>query len=186
MGLLFPDDEREDFVAMIEEIAERVEDLCLGDAERLGDLEDRVAAPVQRDHLAHGNSQPVDDRLPSADLVVRGSMCCDSKGSRWTSSAVRLAGKSLPNGSGSGSLPRRFFRAISNKEIGDSHRSFAGSSTADFAVTFNFGSSARNHNKACVSSKSLIPCTLGARPVARQNRRERRAVPLAGQPSALP
>ena len=70
MGLLFRGDEREDFVAMIEEIAERVADLCLGDAERLGDLEDRFATPVQRDDVAHGNSQPVDDRLPSADPIT--------------------------------------------------------------------------------------------------------------------
>jgi hypothetical protein len=55
MGLLFRGDEREDFVAMIEEIAERVEDLSLGDTERLGDLEDRFAAPVQRNDVANGD-----------------------------------------------------------------------------------------------------------------------------------
>ena len=38
MRLLFLGDEREDFVAMIEEVAQGVEDLGLGDAERLGDL----------------------------------------------------------------------------------------------------------------------------------------------------
>ena len=35
----------------------------------------------------------------------------------------------------------------------------AGSSIPALAVVLSFGSSARNHNKACVSSNSLIPCT---------------------------
>jgi hypothetical protein len=48
MGLLFLGDEREDFVPMVGEVAEGVEDLGLGDAQRLGDLQDRFAAPVQR------------------------------------------------------------------------------------------------------------------------------------------
>ena len=69
MGLLFRGDQREDFVAMIEEIAERVEDLCLSDAQRFRDRDDRFATPVQCDDVAHGDSQPVDDRLPSADSI---------------------------------------------------------------------------------------------------------------------
>ncbi len=67
-------DEREDFVAMIEKVAERVEDLCLGDAERLGDLQDRLAAPVQCDHVALGNPQPVNDGLASAYSIKASNM----------------------------------------------------------------------------------------------------------------
>jgi hypothetical protein len=67
MGLLFLSDEREDFVAMVEEVAERVEDLGLGDAQRLGDLQDGFAAPVQRDHVADGHPQPVDYGFAAAD-----------------------------------------------------------------------------------------------------------------------
>src|SRR5262245_8475530 len=68
MGLLFLGDQPEDFVAMVEEVAERVEDLGLGDAQRLGDLQDRFAAPVQRDHVADGHPQPVDDGLAPANV----------------------------------------------------------------------------------------------------------------------
>jgi hypothetical protein len=67
MGLLFPGDEREDFVAMIEEVTERVEDLSLGDAQGLGDIEDRFAALMQRDHVTDCHAQPVDHRLAAAD-----------------------------------------------------------------------------------------------------------------------
>jgi hypothetical protein len=69
MGLLFLGDEREDFVAMIEEVAEGVENLGLGNAQGLGDLQDRFAAPVQRGHVAHGHSQPINDGLASANAV---------------------------------------------------------------------------------------------------------------------
>jgi len=67
MGLLFPGDQREDFVAMIEEVAERVEDLSLGDAQDLGDIENRFAALMQRDHVTDGHAQPIDHRLAAAD-----------------------------------------------------------------------------------------------------------------------
>jgi len=74
MGLLFLGDEREDFVAMIEEVAQRMEDLCLGDTQRLGNLQDRFAAPVQRDHVADGNAQPVNDGLTSAYSIEANNM----------------------------------------------------------------------------------------------------------------
>jgi len=67
MGLLFLGDEREDFVAMIEEVAKRVEDLSLGYAQGLGDIENRFAALMQRDHVTNGYAQPVDHRLAATD-----------------------------------------------------------------------------------------------------------------------
>ena len=67
MGLLFLGDEREDFALMIEEVAQGVEDLCLGDAQGLGDLQDRLAATVQRDDVTNRDPQAVDDRLAAAD-----------------------------------------------------------------------------------------------------------------------
>ena len=69
MGLVFLGDEREDFGAMIEEVAQRVENLGLGDAQVLGDLDDRFAAPVQRSNMACGNSEPVNDVLASANAI---------------------------------------------------------------------------------------------------------------------
>jgi hypothetical protein len=67
MGLLFLGDEREDFVAMIEEVTKRVEDLGLGDAQSLGDIENRFAALMQRDHVTDTHAQSVDHRLAAAD-----------------------------------------------------------------------------------------------------------------------
>ncbi len=106
MGLLFCGDEREDFVAMIEEVAQRVEDLGLGDAQRLGDLQDRFAAPVQRGHVAHGNSQPVNDGLASAYPIKAnnvGMLRFDSLGHSFVSEVreerffTSLAGGRQPN-----------------------------------------------------------------------------------------
>src|SRR5262245_19637352 len=67
MGLLFLGDQREDLVAVVEEVAQRVEDLGLGDAQRLGDLQDRFALPVQRDHVTDRHPQPVDHGFAAAD-----------------------------------------------------------------------------------------------------------------------
>lgn len=67
MGLLFLGDQREDFVAVVEEVAQRVEDLGLGDAQRLGDLQGRLAEPVQRDDMADRHPQPVDHGFAAAD-----------------------------------------------------------------------------------------------------------------------
>jgi hypothetical protein len=92
MGLLFPGDEREDFVAMIEEVTERVEDLSLGDAQGLGDLDNRFTALAQSHHVTDGHAQPVDHRLAAAhafqpdDVGVLGLYrfghvdCSDKKG----------------------------------------------------------------------------------------------------------
>ena len=52
---------------MIEEVAEGVENLGFGDARRLGDLQDRFAAPVERDHVADGHAQAVNHWLAAAD-----------------------------------------------------------------------------------------------------------------------
>ena len=71
----------------------------------------------------------------------------------------QIGGKHRAERFGKGSLPSRFLRALSSKRMGDSQRSFAGSSMAVFAVALNMGSLARNHNRACVSGRSFIPCT---------------------------
>src|SRR6266536_1405187 len=67
VGLPFLSDQREDFVPVVEEIAEGVEDLSLGDPQRLGDLQDRFAAAVQGGDVADGHAQPVDHGLAAAD-----------------------------------------------------------------------------------------------------------------------
>jgi hypothetical protein len=69
MGLLFCGDEPEDFVAVIEEIGERVEDLGFGDVQGVGDFQNRFPAPVQRGHVAHGHSQAINDRFASANAI---------------------------------------------------------------------------------------------------------------------
>jgi hypothetical protein len=67
MGLLFLGDERPDLVPMVEKVAQRVENLGLADAQRLGDLQDRFAAPVQGSDVADGHAQAVDQGLAAAD-----------------------------------------------------------------------------------------------------------------------
>jgi hypothetical protein len=67
MGLLFLSDEREDFVAMVEEVTQGMEDLGLGDAQRFGNFQDRFTAPVQRDDMADGYPQPIDHGLAAAN-----------------------------------------------------------------------------------------------------------------------
>jgi hypothetical protein len=69
MGVLFLGDEREDFVAMIEEVAQRVEHLGLGDAQGLGNLENRFTAPVQRRNVPDRHAQPIDHGLTAADAL---------------------------------------------------------------------------------------------------------------------
>ena len=69
MGSLFLEDEREDFFAMIKEVAQRVENLGLGYAQALGNFQYRFAAPVKRGDVAHGNPQTVDDGLASANGI---------------------------------------------------------------------------------------------------------------------
>jgi hypothetical protein len=67
MGLFFLGNEREDFIAMVEEITQRVEDLGLGNAQGLGDVEDRFALLMERDHVPDGHAQSINHRLAAAD-----------------------------------------------------------------------------------------------------------------------
>jgi hypothetical protein len=67
MGLLFLGDQREDFLPMIEEVAERVEDLGLGDAQRFGNFHNRFAVPMQRNDVADSHAQSIYQRLTAAD-----------------------------------------------------------------------------------------------------------------------
>jgi hypothetical protein len=69
MSVLFLRDQRQDFRAMIEEVAERVEDLRLGNSESLGNVNDRFATLMQRNHVADSHPQPVNDRLASANAL---------------------------------------------------------------------------------------------------------------------
>jgi hypothetical protein len=68
MGLLFLGNERQNLVPMVEEVTEGVEDLGFRDPQGLGDLEDRLATPVQRNYLTHSYPQPIDHRLATADV----------------------------------------------------------------------------------------------------------------------
>jgi hypothetical protein len=60
---------REGFVAVVEEVAQRVEDLA-SVMPRLGDLQDRFALPVQRDHVADGHRNPSITGSPPQTLRV--------------------------------------------------------------------------------------------------------------------
>jgi hypothetical protein len=70
MGLLFLSDEGQDFVAVVEEVTQRVEDLGLRDAEGFGDFENSFAPLVQRNHVADGHAQAVDQWLAAADAFA--------------------------------------------------------------------------------------------------------------------
>src|SRR5262245_47872008 len=67
MGLLFQSNEPQDLVAVVEEVAKRVEHLGLRDAQGLSDVEDRFAALVQRNDVANRHTQAVDHRFAPAD-----------------------------------------------------------------------------------------------------------------------
>jgi hypothetical protein len=67
MGLLFQGDQRQDFVTVIEEVTQRVENLSLGDAQRLGDVENRFAPLMQGDNVADGHPQAVNHWLTPAN-----------------------------------------------------------------------------------------------------------------------
>jgi hypothetical protein len=63
---LFLGCQRKNLLAMVEEVAKGVENLGLGDAQRLGDLKDGFALPMKRDHVPDGHTQPIDHRLADA------------------------------------------------------------------------------------------------------------------------
>jgi hypothetical protein len=69
MGLLFLGDQGQDFVAMVEEIAQRVEHLRLGYVQGLGDFDNRFPALMQCHNVADGHPQSVDHRLSAADAT---------------------------------------------------------------------------------------------------------------------
>ena len=48
---------------MIEEIAQAVKDLGLGNIESVGNFENRLTAQVERGDMADGNAQSIGDRL---------------------------------------------------------------------------------------------------------------------------
>jgi hypothetical protein len=56
MRLLFPADSCQNLFAMIEEIAERVENLGLGDVQCLGDLQNRFASLMERNDVTNRGS----------------------------------------------------------------------------------------------------------------------------------
>ena len=67
MRLFFLGDKPQDLLAMIGEITQCVEDLGLGNPECLGDLDKRLALPVQRDHVTDRYPQSIDYRLAAAN-----------------------------------------------------------------------------------------------------------------------
>jgi hypothetical protein len=67
MGQLFLGDERQDFVAMVEEVTERVENLGLGYAQSFSNLQNGFAALMQGNHVADSDAQGIDNRFAAAD-----------------------------------------------------------------------------------------------------------------------
>jgi len=67
MGLFFLGNEREDFVAMVAEVTQGVEDLRLGDSQGIRDGGNGFALLMQRDHVAHAHPQSVNHRLAAAN-----------------------------------------------------------------------------------------------------------------------
>src|SRR5437867_4448020 len=66
MGVLFQRNERHDFVPMIEEIAQGVEDLGFAQTQCQGDLLNCFPALVKRSDVPDGDAQAVDDRFAPA------------------------------------------------------------------------------------------------------------------------
>src|SRR6516164_2157645 len=66
MGLLFLRHERQNLLAMVGEIAERVENLGFRDAQGRGNVGYWLPAMVKSCHVTHGHSQAVDYRLAAA------------------------------------------------------------------------------------------------------------------------
>ena len=54
---------------MVGKIAEGMKDLCLGDSQRVSNVDDRLPALVQRRHMPHGDTQAVDDGFTTADAA---------------------------------------------------------------------------------------------------------------------
>jgi hypothetical protein len=74
MGLLFQSDERRDFVAMVEEVTERVENLGLRQSQGLGDLGNRFAKLMERRHVSDSDAQAVNHRLAAANAFQPNDM----------------------------------------------------------------------------------------------------------------
>src|SRR6516165_1853069 len=95
MGEFFLGDERQNLLAMIEEVAQRVEDLRLGYAKCLGNLQDRFPLSMQRGDVPNGHAQPVDHRLAPTDIrqaLDMRMLCLDRFGHASTSkSAERIS-----------------------------------------------------------------------------------------------
>ena len=70
MGLLFLSDERLNFLAVVEVVAQRVEHLGFGQVQGLGNVRDRFAALVQRGHVANRDAQAVNHRLTATNTLV--------------------------------------------------------------------------------------------------------------------
>jgi hypothetical protein len=67
MGFLFSGNQRGDLVPVVEEVAEGVKDLGLGEVQGFRHLMDGFTAQVQRGHMPHGDPQTVDDGFASAN-----------------------------------------------------------------------------------------------------------------------
>jgi hypothetical protein len=59
MCLLFLNDQRRDFVTMVEEVTERVENLGLSQSKCFGDVRNWFAAQMKRGNVANGHPQTV-------------------------------------------------------------------------------------------------------------------------------
>src|SRR5437764_1125524 len=69
MRLLFARDQSSDFVAMIKEVAQRVDHLGVREVEGPGYLGNRFTPKIKRGYVPHRNSQPVDDWFATANSL---------------------------------------------------------------------------------------------------------------------
>jgi hypothetical protein len=60
MGLFFQGDQRQNLVAVIKKVTERVENLRLAEVQVLRDFMDTLAALIQRDYVPDGHAQAID------------------------------------------------------------------------------------------------------------------------------
>jgi hypothetical protein len=74
MGLLFLRHERQNLLAMVGEVAERVENLGFGDAQGRGNVGNWLPAMVKSRDVTHGHSQAVDYRLAPAQAFEPNDM----------------------------------------------------------------------------------------------------------------
>ena len=90
MGLPFLGYERGDFVAMIEEIAQTVENLSFGNVQGIRDLEDGFALKVKRGDMPHRDAQSVNNRFATANPVASNVLQIEAYGLQFNKNLQSL------------------------------------------------------------------------------------------------